>query len=128
MLGRYKKTREDIVKLIKKCQITEDGYYVCKNFPKLNSALGDKKDKKYTYDRYYFENKICFNQSDIEIYLEVNQNYYDIDRMRKRDNYIYNIIKNDLEIIDDIYKILPGYPFNLAEVIDTSIFIFYSKY
>ena len=128
MLGCFKKTREDIVKLIKKCQMTEDGYYVCKNFPELNLAIGDKKDKKYIYDRYYFENKICFNQSDIEIYLETNQNYYDIDNMKKRDNYVYNIIKKDLEINDDIYEILPGYTFNLAELIDTSIFVYNSKY
>ena len=128
MLGCFKKTREDIVKLIKKCQMTEDGYYVCKNFPELNLALGEKKDKKYIYDRHYFENQICFNQSDIEIYLEINQNYYDIDNMKRRDNYIYNIIKKDLEINDDIYEILPGYTFSLAELIDTSIFVYNSKY
>ena len=48
--------------------------------------------------------------------------------MKRRDNYIYNIIKKDLEINEDIYEILPGYTFSLAELIDTSIFVYNSKY
>ena len=128
MLGSYKKTRTDIVKAIKKCPITPDNFYICKNFRKWNSELGKKKKKKYAYSRSYFENKICFNTSDIELYLETNRDYNcDIDNMKRRDNYVYNIIKDEIEIVDDIYENLPGYAFSLAELIDTSIFVFNSK-
>lgn len=128
MLGCFKKTRKEIVKIIQKSPITEDGYYVCKKFKELNSSIGEKLDKKYKYSRDYFENKICFSQADIEIYLETNTIDYDIEKMKQRDNYIYNIIKDDIKLVDNLNENIPGYPFTLGELIDTSIFIFYCKY
>lgn len=128
MLGCFKKTRKEIVKIIQKSPITEDGYYVCKQFKELNSSIGEKLDKKYKYSRDYFENKICFNQADIEIYLETNTINYDIEKMKQRDNYIYNIIKDDMKLVNNLNENIPGYPFTLGELIDTSIFIFYCKY
>lgn len=128
MLGCFKKTRKEIVKIIQKSPITEDGYYVCKKFKELNNSIGEKLDKKYKYSRDYFENKICFSQADIEIYLETNTVDYDIEKMKQRDNYIYNIIKDDIKLVNNINENIPGYPFTLGELIDTSIFIFYCKY
>ena len=93
----------------------------------MNKALGDKLDKKYKYSRDYFENKICFSQSDIELYLETNTKSGDIDRMRQRDNYIYNIIKDDVELYDlDDY--IDGGNFTLNELIDTAIYFYNCKY
>ena len=127
MLGCYNMTREEIVKRLQKSKITTDGYYVCKEFRNMNKALGDKLDKKYKYSRDYFENKICFSQSDIELYLEANTKSGDIDRMRQRDNYIYNIIKDDVELYDlDDY--IDGGNFTLNELIDTAIYFYNCKY
>ena len=127
MLGCYKMTREEIIKRLQKSKITTDGYYVCKEFRNINKALGDKLDKKYKYSRDYFENKICFSQSDIELYLETNTKSGDIDRMRQRDNYIYNIIKDDVELYDlDDY--IDGGNFTLNELIDTAIYFYNCKY
>ena len=127
MLGCYKMTREEIIKRLQKSKITTDGYYVCKEFRNMNKALGDKLDKKYRYSRDYFENKICFSQSDIELYLETNTKSGDIDRMRQRDNYIYNIIKDDVELYDlDDY--IDGGNFTLNELIDTAIYFYNCKY
>jgi hypothetical protein len=129
MIGSFKKTRKDIVKLIMKCPMTPDNFYVCKDFRKWNSELGDTTERNYKYSRSYFENKICFNTSDIELYLETFRvDNYDIDNMKKRDNYLYNIIKEEIEIVDDIYENLPGCAFSLAELIDTSIFMYNSKF
>ena len=127
MLGCYKMTREEIIKRLQKSKITTDGYYVCKEFRNMNKTLGDKLDKKYKYSRDYFENKICFSQSDIELYLETNTKSGDIDRMRQRDNYIYNIIKDDVELYDlDDY--IDGGNFTLNELIDTAIYFYNCKY
>ena len=127
MLGCYKMTREEIIKRLQKSKITTDGYYVCKEFRNMNKALGDKLDKKYKYSRDYFENKICFSQSDIELYLETNTKSGDIDRMRQRDNYIYNIIKDDVDLYDlDDY--IDGGNFTLNELIDTAIYFYNCKY
>lgn len=127
MLGCYKMTREEIVKRLQKSKVTTDGYYVCKEFRNMNKALGDKLDKKYKYSRDYFENKICFNQSDIEIYLETNTNFYDIDRMKQRDDYIYNIIRDDVELYD-LNDYIDGGNFTLDELIDTAIYFYNCKY
>ena len=127
MLGCYKMTREEIVKRLQKSKVTTDGYYVCKEFRNMNKALGDKLDKKYKYSRDYFENKICFNQSDIEIYLETNINFYDIDRMKQRDDYIYNIIRDDVELYD-LNDYIDGGHFTLYELIDTAIYFYNCKY
>lgn len=127
MLGCYKMTREEIVKRLQKSKVTTDGYYVCKEFRNMNKALGDKLDKKYKYSRDYFENKICFNQSDIEIYLETNINFYDIDRMKQRDDYIYNIIRDDVELYD-LNDYIDGGHFTLDELIDTAIYFYNCKY
>lgn len=127
MLGCYKMTREEIVKRLQKSKVTTDGYYVCKEFRNMNKALGDKLDKKYKYSRDYFENKICFNQSDIEIYLETNTNFYDIDRMKRRDDYIYNIIRDDVELYD-LNDYIDGGNFTLDELIDTAIYFYNCKY
>ena len=126
MLGCYKKHREDIVKIIKKSPKTEDGYYICKNFINLNKALGENKDEGYIYNRSYYENKICFDEEDIKSYLEKKSNKFDVDKMKERDNFIYEIIVGDLDL--DINDIIPNNKFTLGELIDCSIFYFYKKF
>ena len=66
MLGCYKKTREDIVSIIKKSPKTQDGYYICKKFIDLNKKIGEHKDAGYIYNRDKYANKICFNEAEIE--------------------------------------------------------------
>lgn len=126
MLGCYKKHREDIVKIIKKSPKTEDGYYICKNFINLNKALGENKDEGYIYNRSYYENKICFDEEDIKSYLEKKSNKFDADKMKERDNFIYEIIVEDLDL--NINDIIPNNKFTLGELIDCSIFYFYKKF
>ena len=101
---------------------------MCKNFRYLNNSKGDILDKKYKYSREYFENKICFNQADIEIYLETGPNNYDIIRMKQLDDFLLNIINEDVEAHNDINEVIKGYQFTLNELIDTSIYLFNCKY
>ena len=127
MIGYYKKSREDIVKIIKNSPITKDGYYYCKEFRDINKEIdGDILEKKYIYDRCCFENKICFNDADIKAYLETEMDCYDIYGMKKKDDYLYETIYPDL----DIYKLsdeIDNYGHTFEEVIDTCIFIMNNK-
>lgn len=127
MLGYYKKTRESIAKIIRRSPSTPDGYHVCKNFREMNKAIGENLEKRYMYTRDYFENKICFNQADIEAYLEDKYNYYDIDKMKRRDDFLYDIIKDEVEFYDLKDKIEDN-DFTLEELIDCSLFVFNNKY
>ena len=126
MLGCYKKKREDIVNIIKKSPQTKDGYYICKNFINLNKALGENKDEGYIFNRSYYENKICFDEEDIESYLEKKSNKFDADKMKARDNFIYETIAKDLNL--DIDDEIPGEQFTLGELIDCTIFYFFKKF
>lgn len=126
MLGYYKLSREEIVSIIKKSEITKDGFYFCNYFPELNCALGTKKEKRYTFDRVYFENKMCFNNAELEIYLEEDTSYFNIQRMQSKDIFLNNIIKEYTTL--DLNKKIPGEDFTLEDLIDTSIFFFENKY
>lgn len=126
MLGYYDKSREDIVKIIKKCPKTEDGYYFCKRFPKLNDAPGEKDDKGYTFDRCYFRNKFCFNNAELEIYTEKEPSYFNIDKMKTKDDFLYHIIKP--EINRKLNKKVKDSHYTLGELIDSAIFYFDYKW
>lgn len=126
MLGYFKKSREQIVKIIKKSPITEDGFYFCKRFPDLNNALGQKKEPKYTFDRIYFENKICFNNGEIEIYLEQDNSNFNIIKMKEKDNFLKEVVGDYI----DQYKLnskIKNQQFTLGELIDSTIFYFNYK-
>lgn len=126
MIGYYKKTRKDIAKLIRKSPVTQDGYHVCKSFPYWNNTIGNKKDNQYYFDRSYFEHKLCFNQADIENYLEEDKSNYDINRMKSRDEFVYDIIKDMMDY--KLKKKIPKQQYSLSELIDSAIFYFNYKY
>ena len=126
MLGCYKKTREDIVNIIKKCPKTKDGYYVCTKFINLNKQIGENKDSGYIYDRQNYSNKVCFSEEDIESYLEKKSKKYNVDKMKIKDDFIYEIIAKDLDL--GINEKIPGEDFTLGELIDCSMFYFFKKY
>jgi hypothetical protein len=126
MLGCFKETREDIAKYIKKSPCTEDCIYVCKNFPRLNKALGEKKDKRYTFDRKYFDDKICFTEGDLSAYLETEPSHYNVYRMRIRDLFLRNIIRTDIK--RKLHKKIKDSDYTLGELIDATIFYFNYKH
>ena len=126
MLGCYKKKREDIVSIIKKSPKTKDGYYICKKFIDLNKAIGEYKDSGYIYDRQNYSNKVCFTEEDINSYLEKEKKRYDIDKMKTKDDFIYEIIAKDLDL--DVNDKIPNEDFTLGELIDCSMFYFFRKY
>lgn len=124
----YKYTRDEIVKKIKNCPMTEDGYYYCKNFSLWNKTKGLKTDeKKFTFDRECFNQKFVFSTSDIEVYIDYEPSYYNIHKMRLKDKYINSIIKdcvkNKLKLYDYIEENI-----TFSELIDMSIYYFNYKY
>lgn len=126
MLGCYDKSREDIIKIIKKCPMTEDGYYFCRIFPSLNKLPGEHLDKGYTFDRYLFENKICFNTAELEVYTEKDPSYYNIEKMKARDNFLYEIVKPDLK--KKLNRKMKNSHYTLGDLIDSAIFYFNYRY
>lgn len=126
MLGCYKKSREYIADIIKKSPKTKDGYYICKKFIDLNKTIGEHKDSGYIYDRQNYSNKVCFTEEDINSYLEKEKKGYDIDKMKTKDDFIYEIIAKDLDL--DINDKIPNEDFTLGELIDCSMFYFFRKY
>jgi len=126
MKGYYKKSREDIVKIIKNSPVTHDGYFYCEKFKDINMALGDVLEKKYVYNREYFENKICFSLSDIDAYLETELDAYDVYTMKQKDNYLYDIIKDDIGITK-LNDVIDKYGNTYEDVIDTCIYFLNNK-
>ena len=127
MIGSYKKTREEIAKIIKKSPITDDGYYVCKEFRNLNIKIGEHVDRNYIFEREYFKNKICFTENDIDAYLTKQDNKFNINEMQNLDEFLYDILKKDIDIFE-IDDMIENGAFTLMELIDTSIFIYYNKF
>ena len=126
MKGYYKKSREDIVKIIKNSPVTKDGYLYCEKFRDINMALGDILEKKYIYDRSFFENKVCFSTSDIEAYLETELDSYDVYEMKMKDEYLYGIIENDIGITK-LSDVVDKYGNTYEDVIDTCIYFLNNK-
>lgn len=127
MLGYYKLTREKIVNIIRKSPITKDGYYFCKEFRDINTKTGDFLEKnEYIYCREMFENKVCFTNADIETYLEKDVDCCDIYAMKKKDDYLYDVIKDDVDILN-LHDKIDEYGNTFEDVIDTCIFIINNK-
>lgn len=126
MLGCYKKSREDIANIIKKSPITKDGNYICKKFIELNKQIGEHKDTGYIYNRDKYANKVCFNETEIESYLEKKKKNFDIDWMKERDDFVYKTIFRNLDL--DIKDKIPNEEFTLEELIDCTIFFFNNKH
>lgn len=126
MRGYYKNKREDIAKIIFKSPITKDGYFYCEKFRKLNLDTGDFLEKGYIYDRISFANKLCFTNEDIKAYLEKECDFHDIYSMRKKDDYLYEVLEKNIgetkldEVIDE-------YGNTYEDLIDTCIYIINNK-
>ena len=129
MLGYYKNSRNKIVKVIKKSPKTNDGYYFVRDFPNLNAEQGkvdNGRDTSYFYYRNLFKDKFVFSDADIEAYLAKKNTNFDFEKMQKLDEKLVNVIDDYLQydLNDDIKDKL----YNLNELIDTTIFVFNSKY
>lgn len=126
MLGSYKYTREEIIIKIKSCPTTADGFFICKKFNEWNNARGDKVDKGYYFNRLEFSNKICFNIAEIEVYIEKENIGFNIDNMHKRDDFLYGVIKEDLN--KNLNDVIENQEFTLSELIDTTLYIYDVKF
>lgn len=133
MLGYYKYSRKQIVKMIKKSPRTNDGYYYMPNFSFYNNKKGTingENDRIYNYKRDLFNNMICFNNDDIECYIapkDENNNYnYDIKKMNDINERLKNVIGEFKNL--NLNDIIENKKYNLNELIDTSIFVFNNKY
>ena len=128
MLGYYKYPRNDIVEMIKNSPKTKDGYYYIRSFPYLNNTKGKldgEKDSNYYYPREFFSNKMVFNDYEIESYLSKKKTNLNVDRMQSIDQRIKDTIN---EFIDyGLDENIPGYEFNLNELIDTTIYFYNIK-
>lgn len=122
----YKFDRETIVKKIKESPVTNDGYYFCKEFPRLNKLKGNKKDKNYIFDREYFKYKMVFTNAEIETYLDDIGDINNIDKIQKKDIFVYNIIKDYTK--NKLHTKIPKTLFTLSELIDATIYYFNYKY
>ena len=80
---------------------------------------------KYIIFLEYFNNKICFSEEDIGAYLAKKKVDFDIEKMNKLDNAVYEVLKDVryLELNDKIENT----EFNLEELIDTTIYIYKIK-
>lgn len=126
MLPKSTITREEIVNIIKKSPMTDDLVYVCKRFPKLNKNCIEKNEKKYTFKKTFFDDKICFTLGDIEAYLETDSDYYNIYRMQLRDKFLKGVIKSDFKY--SIKTKIKNTQYTLGELIDMAIFFFNQKH
>ena len=128
MIGYYKYPRKDIVKMIKSSPKTYDDLYYMKDFPLYNNKISNligERDTKYFYTREYFKNKVCFNEEEIDLYTATTEKKYDIKKMVKRDEKINETIDELSEY--NLYDKIDGADYNLAELIDTTIYIFNIK-
>ena len=128
MIGYYKYPRKYIVDIIKSSPKTYDGFYYVKDFPLINekrSKLDGERDTKYFYSREYFKDKLCFDDNEIELYVTTTKKEYDMDKMRRRDEKIKSVV-NDL-LDNELYEKIVNQDYNLAELIDTTIYIFNIK-
>ena len=128
MIGYYKYPRNKIAEKIRKSQRTSDGFYFFPRFDILNNQTGQidgENDKIYYFPREYFNNKICFSEEDIGAYLAKKKVDFDIEKMNKLDNAVYEVLKDVryLELNDKIENT----EFNLEELIDTTIYIYKIK-
>lgn len=129
MLGYYKYSRKQLVEMILKSPKTTDGFYYMHNFPALNLMRGKidgERDSKFFFNREYFKNKLCFNQYDINCYLQTTNSNYDIKRMQMIDDKVKDIINEFLEL--NLNDKIDKCDYTLNELIDTSIYLLSNKY
>lgn len=126
MIGSYKYSREEIISKIKNSPITPDGFFICKDFNEWNNAHGDKVDRGYYFKRQEFINKFCFNIAEIEIYTEKENIGFNIENMHKRDKFLYEVVKEDIN--KSLYEEIQGQKYTLSELIDTTLYYYDVKF
>lgn len=119
-------SRKELVDIIKKSPITNDGYHFCPRFKLIVLQTGSTKDNGYYYDRTLFKDFCCFNDDIISMFLAKKKKDLDID--------LFNVIQTKLNEVIKGYEFLnikdyiPKENYTLEELIDTTIYIFKYKY
>lgn len=128
MIGCYLLTREQIATVIRYSPVTNDGFFFCRHFPKLNSLVSPSKQKEtgYSFDRSYFKDKFCFSNAEIEIYLEKGKSFFNIGNMVRKDDFLKNVV-GDL-ISYSLNDKIKNKEYTLNELIDTTLFYYNVKY
>lgn len=119
-------SRVELVDMIKKAPQTKDGYYFFPRFKNLLMLPGKIKDNGYFYDRSIFQNKMCFHDEDIKIFLSKRSIKLDFQLIKFIDNKLDELLKG-YEYLD-INDIISGKNYTLGELIDTTIYITKYKY
>lgn len=116
----YRHSREEIVKTIRNCEKTKDGFYWCPKFRILNLDVGNIKDDYY-YKRELFEYKMYFSEKEIGVYLSKERLDYSFLDLYKKSQRFYENNKNiqSLNINDYVFK----NKFKVGELIDCFEFI-----
>lgn len=118
-------SRKELIDLIKKSPKTKDGYYFFPRFKILVQAEGKIRDSGYYYDRYFFKDKICFDDTDIKLFTAKNKMKIDFELRRLIDNKINEVLEG-VEFLD-LHDKIPGNDYTLEELIDTCIYTTYYK-
>lgn len=125
-MSKYKYPRETLVKRIKNSPVTDDGYYYCKNFKRWVNMKGTNIDQGYTFDRVHFKDKLCFNNAEIEVFLDKDKSNFDIYKMERKDAFLFDVIKDNLN--DKLHKNIHNSKYTLGELIDSALFYYGYKY
>lgn len=118
-------SRKELVDLIKKSPRTKDGYYFFPRFKILMQTEGKIRDSGYYYDRYLFKDKICFDETDIKLFLSKKKIKVDFDLRKLVDDKVNQILEG-LEYLE-LHDKIPGNDYTLEELIDSCIYITYYK-
>lgn len=121
----YKYSREEIVKIVKQCKKTKDGYYWCPKFRFLNLDVGNNKDDYY-YNREMFRFKMYFSDNELNVYLSKDRLDYNFLDFYRKSCRFYETNKNIDSLDIDDYVI--GKKFKLGELIDCFEFIVNNYY
>lgn len=118
-------SRKELVDLIKKSPKTRDGYYFFPRFKILVQTEGKIRDSGYYYDRYFFKDKICFDETDIKLFLSKKKIKVDFELRKLVDDKVNQILEG-IEYLE-LHDKIPGNDYTLEELIDSCIYITYYK-
>ena len=119
-------SRKELVEMIKKSPITKDKYYFFPRFRALVLLPGNIKDDGYYYDRSFFKDKMCFDETDLRMFTSRKKATADADLKRFIDNKLKDVLKGIefLQLKDQV----PGTDYTLEELIDNTIYLVKHKY
>lgn len=112
--------RQELVEMIKKAPQTKDGYYFFPRFRALVLNPGFEKDSGFYFDRGLFQDKICFEEEDIKMFLSKKRIAVDYEFKRMVDMKIKDVLQG-IEYLNLKDKI-PGQEYTLQELIDTTMY------